>query len=196
MWRDLLTEKDRKWLQAEADKEPHMPGVDDMELEGIPTDDVEIRNGSAGRQLHRCFYRWGAVGMWERLKGVTNLVAIVDLAYEHGFIHESMQRRLLEALGTRPARRPPSKLPVWNREEKILRFEGTIIRRIRSLKVASNIVAILDHFQASGWRSSIPNPLEAARPVPSDTIYSLNDGLKKIAFHVCNDGESISWSRR
>jgi hypothetical protein len=196
MWRDLMTENDRKRLRTEADKEPHQSELDEVNFPGMPIDDVELRDGSAGKQLHRCFYRWGAVGMWMRLKGLTRPIAIVDLAYESGFVHEATKRRLLESLGARRAPRLLSKKPIWDREEKTLRFEGSIVRRIRSLKVAHKIVPILDHFQENGWRSPIPCPLNAKGQVLHGTIYSLNVKSNKLAFHVCNDGESISWSRR
>ena len=196
MWHDLMTEKDRKLLQKQVEKEPRNPEIDDLDSSKMPAEDVELREGSAGKLLHRCYYRWGAVGMWMRLKRLTWPVTIVDLAYEHGLVHESVHRRLLQALRARSERRSQSKLPVWDREEKTLRFKGTVIRKIRSLGVAKNIVAILDGLQAKHRQLRIPTPLDTGQQALHDTIRSLNKGLKKLAFHACDDGQSISWSRR
>jgi hypothetical protein len=189
MWRELMTEQDRWRLRNEVDKEPYNPQFDDVHGENLPSDDEEMKGGLAGRTLHRCFYRWGAIGMWMKLKGLPQPLAIIALAYERG-LSEAARRRLSDALGLKPPAKPPSKLPVWDREEKTLRLGRTRIRTIASLNRATNIVLILDRFQKKGWQK-VASPLEGSKL--QDAVYSLNKGLKKLRFHVCDNGASIAW---
>jgi hypothetical protein len=193
LWRELMTEQDRRWLKKEVDKEQYDPRFDDVESNNLPSDEMEMKEGLAGLVLNRCFYRWGAVGMWMKLKRLSQLPAIIDLAYERGLLSEPARQRLLKTIGAKPPAKRPSKLPVWDREQKTLRFEGTRVRTIASLNRASNVVLILDAFQRTGWQK-IASPLKGQKL--QDAVYSLNKGLKKIRFHVCDDGISISWSRR
>ena len=195
MWREMMTERDRGRLKEELAKEPYDPKFDDIDSKKLPPEDLEMKEGLPGSVLQRCYYRWGAVGMWMKLKELSQPEAIVDLAYQRG-LPEATRQRLLDALGAKPPAKRPSKVPVWNREQKVLRFEGTVIRKIRSLGVAKNIVTILDGFQAKHWQLRIPTPLDTGQQALHDTIRSLNKGLKKLAFHACDDGQSISWSRR
>ena len=190
MWRELMSEQDRRWLKNEVDKEPFDPRFDDVESNNLPSDEIEMKEGLAGLVLHRCFYRWGAVGIWMKLKRLSQLPAIIDLAYERGLLSEPARQRLLKTIGAKPPAKPPSKLPVWDREEKTLRLGRTRIRTIASLNRATNIVLILDRFQRKSWQK-IASPLEGQKL--QDAVYSLNKGLKKLRFYACDDGASIAW---
>ena len=106
--------------------------------------------------------------------------AILDLGLKLNLLTVADHQRLLDALGAK--HRPPSgkgKRPTWDRDARELRFEGRVVRRLRSLKVARNAVAILDAFEASGWQAQVPNPLDTAISPERlhDAVYSLNKGL-------------------
>jgi hypothetical protein len=120
----------------------------------------------------------------------------VELGYEHGFLTEPDYRRLLQRIGEKEKRKRQAKLPVWDREERELRFEGTVVRTIRSLAVAHNIVAILDAFEAYRWRFRVDAPAELVDQALYDAVHTLNKGLKKMKFHVDGDGRQIRWARR
>jgi hypothetical protein len=151
-----------------------------------------------GGDLEACCRREGGiVGAWMELKKVSSPRAILEIARGLGLLIEDEFERMMDELGEERKKRRSSKLPVWDREERELRFEGSVIRRIRSLKVAKNIVLILDRFQECEWQPRIENPLDATlSPQPlHDAVHSLNSGLKKIRFRVEGDGTKIAWSR-
>lgn len=135
---------------------------------------------------------------WMRWRNLSRERAILDLGLKLNLLAEADHRRLLEAFGGKHRPLPgKGKRPIWDREARELRFEGRVIRRLRSLKVARNVVAILDTFEASGWQGQIANPLDTAIAPERlhDAVYSLNKGLAGIAFHVEGDGARISWRR-
>ena len=146
---------------------------------------------SPGGVFYRCYQRWGAVRIWMKLKGIPQLDAIVDLAYQRGLSQADYQR-LLHAIGAKPPAKHVLKRPVWDRDEKTLRFQRSVLCRIRSLSIATNLVAILDAFERRNWRMEIAAPLkgEALR----DAVNSLNNKQKRIRFFV--DGSSVGWKRR
>lgn len=138
------------------------------------------------------------VAHWMRWRNLPREQAILDLGLKLNLLTVADHQRLLEALGAK--HRPLSgkgKRPTWDRDARELRFEGRVVRRLRSLKVARNAVAILDAFEASGWQAQVPNPLDTAIAPERlhDAVYSLNKGLAGIAFHVEGDGARISWRR-
>jgi hypothetical protein len=191
IWSELTTEGDRRRLQTEVKKQPRIAAIDKAKLGKVPKIEDELKEGRPGRVLYRCFHRWGAVGIWMRLKMMPQTEAIIDLAYELGVLSDPMRLRLLKALDAKPPVKPRSKVPVWDRGKKALRFEGAVVRRIQSLSVAANVVQILDAFEGRRWRR-IRNPLSRR---PYDAVLSLNRGLKSIRFFVCDDGASIDWKR-
>lgn len=133
--------------------------------------------------------------MWMRLKGLQQPEAIVDLAYELGMLTEPDRRRLCRELGIVKRRPAQRKRPEWDGQTLELRFEGSVVRRIQSRKVATNIVAILDAYEARNW----PQKIAVLRKLIGklqDTIYSLNRGMWKLVFRVTADGTQIKWERR
>jgi hypothetical protein len=196
MWRDFMTEADRRRLRNELDRDGRKPEIDDCDFGHVPTVESELKDGLPGSILHRCYNRWGAVGIWMRLKKLTKPLAIVDLAYEHGFLTEPDQRRLRRSLGEKLTEFRSSSLLRWDRESGSLSFSGRTVKKVRSLSVAKNVVLVLDAFQQTGWSDKIASPFEAKDQVLHDTVQSLNAKTKKIAFHACDDGCGISCSRR
>jgi hypothetical protein len=193
MWRDLMTKEDREKLRDMVNAAPVDPEIDDVDYPDAPPEEVEVLEGSPGRLLHRCYYRWRADGMWMRAREVAQPRAIVELAVEHGFVTEAEYRRLLRDIGETETRTRQSKLPEWDREGGQLRLDGTTIRTVRRLSVAENIVAILDAFQTEGWCSRIDAPGQLQDQTLHDAVYSLNKSLEKIKFHVSGDGAHVRW---
>jgi hypothetical protein len=193
MWRELMSARDRRQMQRLVDNEPHDSRFDEIAGENLPQIDVEMNDGVAGRVLHRCFHRWGAVGIWMRLKGLSQPEAIVDLAYQRG-LSQATYQRLLNAIGAKPPAKRGSKKPVWDRDEKTLRFQRSVLCRVRSLSIAKNLVVILDAFERRNWRMKIAAPLEGE--ALHEAVYSLNKKQKRIHFFACDDGASVGWGRR
>lgn len=195
VWQDVMTKEDREKLLDKLNAEPANPAIDSVEHPGGPTESEEVREGRPGRLLHRSYYRWGVVGLWMIAKKVEQPRAIVELAYELGFIMEPAYRRLLQNVGERKRKTRQSKLPVWDRDERTLRFENTKVRTIRSLKVARNVVAILDAFQDHRWYPKVDAPAGLTGQALRDAVYRLNRGLKKLRFYVDGDSSQVRWSR-
>jgi hypothetical protein len=130
------------------------------------------------------------------LRKISQPRAILELGRALNFLTPPDYERLLRAVGEGERKPKKSKLPVWDREARTLRFEGAVIRTIRSLKVAKHTVAILDTFEGHNWQPRVANPLRETGQMLHDALKSLNKGLKKISFHADGDGQQISWRRR
>lgn len=83
--------------------------------------------------------------------------------------------------------------PRWDSECGELRYQGDVIRRVRSRSVARSIVRVLDAFEEDGWPRRIDNPVGNDKIKIHETIKSLNDGLTRIRFHGDGVGEGIIW---
>ncbi|NLS97464.1 MAG: hypothetical protein GXX96_35435 [Planctomycetaceae bacterium] len=195
MWEDVMTSEDRERLRDKVNSEPVIPRIDHDTYPAPPSGVDEMQDGWPGEILHRCYRRWRADGMWMIAKGIGQPQAIAELAREHGFLGEREYLRLLEAIGGSKVQRQRSKLPEWDRDERTLRFEGTVIRKIRSLTIARNVVAILDAFQNRHWCSRVTTPATLREQGLHDAVYTLNHNLKKLRFHVDSDGCRVRWTR-
>jgi hypothetical protein len=82
--------------------------------------------------------------------------------------------------------------PSWDRNKGELSFDGEVIKKIRRIGNAINVVLLLDTFQELGWPDRVDSPLS-----PEDsqkhhaTIRSLNTSLSRIRFR--SDGEGIGF---
>ncbi len=140
----------------------------------------------------------GTVGMWMQVRRGSYERSLLEI--EHGLDTLSQGRfaQLMAAIGEEDSRQPPSRLPVWNKKTCTLHFAGKVIRKVRGLKTASNVVRILNEFQDFDWPERIENPLP---PGVSgfrlrETIRTLNRGLKLVRFRADGSGEGIIWERR
>jgi hypothetical protein len=67
---------------------------------------------------------------------------------------------------------PPRPKPQWNKDNKVLYYTGIVCRTFKRLK--SNIVNVLDDFEAQGWPETVVVP---GRTSPKDLAESLNSRL-------------------
>src|SRR5262249_37018547 len=106
-------------------------------------------------------YRDGrTVGMWARLRGCTSERAVAELAHRLGFINVDTQNWLLREFGeVPPPAAEPLDRPVWDVERRELRFQGTVIRRVRRPNKARNVVGVLTAFEEAGWPPQMDDPL-------------------------------------
>lgn len=85
---------------------------------------------------------------------------------------------------------PIAPKPEWDKETRTLRFDGKVIREVRS---DAAWTPILDVFQEDSWPSKVDNPLPHDADVPAG-LRSLNKGLDRLRFK--KDGEAICWFDR
>ena len=138
---------------------------------------------------------WNVVDLWAEFRGVSQPRAIIELACGIDLITYAKFRRLLLALGEEGPTPDPPDRPVWDKQRCELRFHGRVIRKVRGLKAASNLVAILDAFQEQDWPSHTFDPLPDGKDSQRlrETIRTLNQGLKVIQFAADGSGEGITW---
>jgi hypothetical protein len=120
----------------------------------------------------------------------------MDLLSDAGF------HQLLRSVGEEPPPLEKPPLPDWNKSLGELRFDGQLIKIVRRLKAATNVIRILDAFQEMGWPSQTDDPLppqQGLQQTPTqrlrETVKSLNQGLKAIRFRTDGTGEGVVWER-
>lgn len=148
-----------------------------------------------GPNAENCWQRIpNLVQLWMELKGVSQLRAIADVAYELSFILTPEHDRLLHQIGEQEQAPELPPKPVWDAAKRELRYRGRVVRSIRGESVSKNISSILDAFQEDGWPARIPHSLDVSvTPQPvHDAVRSLNRNLSEIRFHV--DGDYIYWN--
>lgn len=140
----------------------------------------------------------GVVGVWRELYGGSQPRAIIDAAVRLKHLDPEDRNWLLEAVGESldQPQLPQSSRPHWDRGTGRLTFKNKIVRRRVRITRVSKIDRILDAFQAKDWPESIISPLTYGQQEAHDSVRSLNDGLKKIRFHVSDSGETIYWELR
>ena len=139
------------------------------------------------RRLHH-----GIVGMWRRVRNVSDARAIVDIAYGIGLLEVPRREWLLRQIGDEVKSRSETDAPAWNHATGELTYRGRQIRKIRSMR-RTNIGSILDLFQAQDWPQAIDAPDKWPQQTVNDTVRSLNENLKAIKFHSRDGGRMIYW---
>jgi hypothetical protein len=158
---------------------------------------TEEEQGRLGGQFEQAWRTWGTLGMWMKLRGLTNrFAALVELAYRLDFLARRhypwllRESSLVAGAGPRPPQRPH-----WDPESGVLTLNGKQIRKVRLFAPPSHVQCILDAFQNAGWPKSIRNPLDD----PQDqqklhrAIYQLNRGLRRIRFSGSCSAQVITW---
>lgn len=85
--------------------------------------------------------------------------------------------------------------PQWNSETGKLSYCAQIIRTIKNLGIAKNIVRVLNAFEEEKWPDRIDDPIpprEGTSPI-HETVKSLNNGLTAIRFEADGTGKGIRW---
>jgi hypothetical protein len=127
------------------------------------------------------------------LRSISIARATVDLAHAVDLIDDGCHRRLLRELGesASAASEQPNR-PVWDRDANELRFRGKVVRQIRSITVAKNVVAILDAFEEAGWQNrhvdNLPAPLDDDPQKLREAVATLNEGLETDDLWFKSDG--------
>ena len=134
----------------------------------------------------------------EALSGAYDLAYLADIG-EHGdayvmrvllikledSINEAL--RVARAAPTPEPSGPPA--PHWDRQTGELRLGARVVARYRG--IASNVITVLDAFEAAKWAERINYPWE--HPIDPDllhnTIKSLNKRLSKGTLHFRADGK-------
>jgi hypothetical protein len=84
--------------------------------------------------------------------------------------------------------------PDWRKHEGRLYWNNVVIRVIRSVLKATNIVHVLDAFQANNWCACVENPPQHWNDQDlRETVRSLNTGLTQIRFETV--GMQVRWRR-
>jgi len=86
-------------------------------------------------------------------------------------------------------------IPSWYKDRGELTFQSKIIKRIRSVSVAKNVVLILDAFQEENWPDRIDDPLSPSKEQQRlhEAIKRLNNNLEMIRFRADGTGQGILW---
>ena len=102
-------------------------------------------------------------------------------------------RELAEELEAEPNPLAPTDKPSWSRVNGKLSFDGEVIRTIRRIGNATNVVLVLDTFQELGWPDRVDSPLSGGGQQHHATIDSLNKGLSRIRFRSDGEGKGFIW---
>jgi hypothetical protein len=72
-----------------------------------------------------------------------------------------------------------------------------VIRRVRNLQQATNIVPLLDALEANGWPSRMQSPFgpDFTAHRLHATVQSLNENLTRIRFRADGLSMEVRWSR-
>jgi hypothetical protein len=92
-------------------------------------------------------------------------------------------------------------IPSWNRETGELRLNDRLVKHIKNIKQAVNVIRILDAFERDGWPEVMGDPLPYAterkrRERLGEALKSLNCKLVGLRFLRNGSTQCIRWVRR
>lgn len=128
---------------------------------------------------------------YAQCRKISHVTAIVELACGMGSANPASYNWILEAIGEEVPVNSLSRRLVWDRHLRELRLDGRVVRRIRGLRVAKNVVAILDAFENSSWQDChVTNPLGPDRDAQTlrETVATLNERLRTKELKFESDG--------
>lgn len=146
-----------------------------------------------GDDLYQAWKAHGrTAGLWAAVRGGSKERAIVEVAYALDWLDSQTYRQFLDALGGGPG---VGRRPRWIARTGELWFDGEVVRHIRHVVRATNVVRILAAFEESGWPQRIDDPITCGGESDQRrrAIESLNKGLTRIRFSCTGDGESFGW---
>ena len=137
-----------------------------------------------GGDFVEAYAHYRTIRMWVKVRGVCADRALAELAHLLGFIDVHRRDWLLRELGESVPCPEHELQPEWDRERLVLKLGTDVIRTVRGLRQAANIVAILDAFEEHGWPPRIDYPFGGKRDslLLHKSIRSLNTGLKNSCF--------------
>lgn len=128
-----------------------------------------------------------------RLRGWSAEHAIIEIAYRVGFLSIADYEWLLASLGVAIKQSILSRFPSWDLESGCLWLDGRIVRTVR-VRVATNLVRVLNVFQEAGWPRCIVNPITSVDSQKiHEVVQSLNNNLIGIRFRVQDDNICWDW---
>ena len=148
-----------------------------------------------GDDLYQAWKQHGrTAGMWATARGGSKERAIVEVAYALDWLDSKTYRQLLDALGGGPGE---GSRPHWIADSGELWFDGELIRSVKNLAQAKNIVRILAAFEESRWPPRVEDPITSGGESDTRrrTIETLNKGLTRIRFTCTGDGLSFGWEK-
>jgi hypothetical protein len=132
------------------------------------------------------------IDLWyAQRRKISRVKAIVELGCGMGSGNPASYNWILEAIGEEVPVNSQSRRLVWDRHLRELRLDGRVVRRIRGLRVAKNVVAILDAFENSSWQDyHVTNPLAPDRDDQTlrEAVATLNEGLRTKDLWFESDG--------
>lgn len=136
----------------------------------------------------------GTIGMAMAVWSCSRAEAVLRLCEAFQSYDPVTRKRLWRESGLQNPREGqiPFDKPIWDGHTD-LRFREEVIRKTRGRKIAKNITAILDAFQANGWPDRIEDPLPGAPDGQRlrEAIADLNHKLPDIRFSAADGG--VSW---
>lgn len=147
-----------------------------------------------GKSLQDAYAKHGGtIGMWCKLRGGRGAQAVVSLAHTLNLLTDMDVAWLLRDLESRVDPQDRETHLEWDHIRGELRCNDEVIRRVR-VKIAKNLVCVLDAFQEDAWPDRIDSPLKPGTD-PRDAIKVLNRKLTQVRFHADGTGQGIKWSR-
>jgi hypothetical protein len=153
-----------------------------------------------GGPFKAAFAQHGTFGMWIELRGGSPLRALIDSGHAIGYLSKVDHQWLLREIGESEDPAEDGGSLRWDRTTRELTLGSRIIRRVRSLRVAKDVAAILDAFEEAEWPRSIETPASIDTSLSSTPVHNvvrtLNRNLHAIRFHVDEGGSRVFWDRR
>ena len=147
----------------------------------------------------------GIIDLWRIARGTpTWNECIVEVANALGFINGQRRDALLSELATKlragmASNARSAAVPHWDNEARELRYRGQVVRTVKRLDQAYNIVKILRAFEEAGWPPRIDDP--HGRKSNDETrrrdMSSLNKRMLKplLKFECDGTGTGFLWKK-
>jgi hypothetical protein len=88
--------------------------------------------------------------MWNVARGGTPDEVFLDAAHALGFLTDQARESLAQFVPGTLRKKDPAR-PCWNSETRQLIYRGKVVREVKRIRQAYNIVTILQAFETAGW---------------------------------------------
>jgi hypothetical protein len=149
----------------------------------------------AGNDLHSELPDFLAVG-WAQIEAALHLMAQQRNAGDLQVGRDELDTNLENDSTPEDRSHLEGVQPSWNKLRRELTLRGAVIKQVRSVARAQNVVLVLDSFEELGWSEAIDSPISGAdsQQRTLDTVKSLNHNLSGIRFHSAAAGGRILWT--